>query len=152
MVRNMTEKEKVRTLSTEVEHASKTEALSDAQKLVQEALDLATKAGIDPSDVVAPFCADAAANENDNCGDSGTLTWCCVPVIIDNETSDLFEMSKPDHNPQQTPAFVVTQSTADLVEQDFERYRPSLESMAEEWRKAKKPLQKAGQQQMNSIT
>jgi hypothetical protein len=148
----MTEKEKVRTLSTEVEPVSKTEALSDAQKLVQEALDVATKAGIDPSDVVAPFCAEAAVNQNPNCGDSESLTWCCVPVIIDNETCDLFEMSKPDENPQQMPAFVVTQSTAYLVEQDFERYRPSLESMAEEWRKAKKPLQKAGQQDLNSTT
>ena len=135
----------------EVEPLSKTEALSDAHKQVQEALDLAAKAGIDPSDVVAPFCAEAAVNQDDNGRASESLTWCCVPVIIDNETSDLFEMSKPDGNPQQMPAFVVTQSTADLVEQDFERYRPSLESMAEEWRKAKKPLQK-GPQELNSIT
>lgn len=144
MVQNMTDEE--------VGPVSKTEALSDAHKLVQEALDLATKAGIEPSEVVEPFCAEAALNQNDNGRTSESLTWCCVPVIIDNETSDLFEMSKPDDNPQQMPAFVVTQSTADLVEQDFERYRPSLESMAEEWRKAKKPLQKAGQQELNSIT
>ena len=149
---HMTDQEKVRTVSTEVEPVSKTEALSDAHKLVQEALDLATKAGVDPSDVIEPFCAEATANQSDNGTGSEILTWCCVPVIIDNETSDLFEMSKPDDNPQQMPTFVVTQSTADLVEQDFERYRPSLESMAEEWRKAKKPVQKADGKNLNSIT
>ena len=42
----MTDEEKVRTESTEVERVSKTEALSDAHKQVQEALDLATKAGM----------------------------------------------------------------------------------------------------------
>ena len=66
--------------------------------------------------------------------------WCCVPVIIDNDTTELFEMSKPDDNPEQKPVFVVTQSTANLVQQDFERYRPSLERMVEDWREAKEPL------------
>ena len=143
----MTDEEKVKTESRQVGPVSKTEALSDAHKLVQKALDLATKAGIDPSYVVEPFCAEVAVNQNENGGASESLTWCCVPVFIDNETSDLFKMSKPDDNPDQMPAFVVTQSTADLVKKDFERYRPSLESMAEQWRKAKKPLRKAGQQQ-----
>lgn len=142
----MTDEEKVRSESRQLGSVSKTEALSDAHKLVQEALDLATKAGIEPSDVVEPFCAELAVNQNESGGASESLTWCCVPVFIDNETSDLFKMSKPDDNPNQTPAFVVTQSTADLVATDFERYRPSLESMAEDWRKAKKPLQKSGQQ------
>ena len=31
----------------------------------------------------------------------------------------------------------MTQSTADLVQQDFERYRPSLERMAEDWEEKK---------------
>lgn len=125
---------------------SKTEALSDARRLIQQAVDIAAKAGIDPSDVVKPYCAEAAVNQNNNDSGSESLTWCCVPVIIDNDTSDLFKMAKPDDNPEQVPAFVVTQSTADLVAQDFERYRPSLESMAEDWRTAKKPssFQKAG--------
>ncbi len=68
------------------------------------------------------------------------LTWCGVSVIIDNTTSELFEMSKPDDDPAQKPAFLVTQSTANLVRQDFERYEPSLERMAEEWRENKKRL------------
>lgn len=119
---------------------SKAEALSDARRLIQEAVDIAARAGIDPSDVVEPYCAEAAVNQNNNDRGSESLTWCCVPVIIDNDTSDLFKMAKPDDNPEQVPAFVVTQSTADLVAQDFERYRPSLESMAEDWRKAKKPF------------
>jgi len=42
-------------------------------------------------------------------------------------------------NPEQKPVFVVTQSTANLVQQDFERYRPSLERMVEDWREAKEP-------------
>ncbi len=49
-----------------------------------------------------------------------------------------FEMPEPDDDPGQEPAFRVTRSTADLVEQDFERYRPSLERMANDWREAKK--------------
>ena len=68
------------------------------------------------------------------------LTWCCVPVIIDNDTTELFEMSKPNDNPEQKPVFVVTQSTANLVQHDFERYRPSLERMVEDWREAKETL------------
>jgi len=118
---------------------SKAEALSDARRLIQEAVDIAARAGIDPSDVVEPYCAEAAVNQNNNDRGSESLTWCCLPVIIDNDTSDLFKMAKPDDNPEQVPAFVVTESTAELVAQDFERYRPSLESMAEDWRKAKKP-------------
>ena len=117
---------------------SKAEAFSDARRLIQEAVDVATRAGIDPAVVVERYCAQAAVNEDENDRASEGLTWCCLPVIIDNDTRDLFKMAKPDDNPEQIPAFVVTQSTADLVEQDFERYRPSLENMAEDWRNAKK--------------
>lgn len=70
---------------------------------------------------------------------SENLKWCGVSVIIDNDTSELFEMSKPDEDPEQKPAFLVTQSTANLVGQDFERYKPSLERMAEDWQEDKKP-------------
>jgi len=38
------------------------------------------------------------------------------------------------------PTFLVTQSTADLVREDFERYEPSLERMAEAWQENKKFL------------
>ena len=68
---------------------------------------------------------------------SENLKWCGVSVIIDNDTSELFEMSKPDDDPEQKPAFLVTQSTANLVGQDFERYEPSLERMAEDWQEDK---------------
>jgi hypothetical protein len=117
----------------------KAEALSDARKLVQEAVDVANKAGIDPSYVLEPHLAEAKTHALNDLG-SENLTWCCVPVIIDNGTTELFEMSKPDDNPEQKPVFVVTQSTANLVQQDFERYEPSLERMAEDWREAKEPL------------
>ncbi len=100
---------------------------------------MAIGAGIDPSTVVEPHCADAAPQEVDE-RESENITWCCLPVIIDNGTSELLKMSKPDDKPEQRPAFVVTQSTANLVQQDFERYKPSLERMVEEWREAKKPL------------
>ena len=112
----------------------KAEALSDARKLVQEAVDVANRAGIDPSYVFEAKTQDVNDRGSEN------LTWCCVPVIIDNGTTALFAMSKPDDNPEQKPVFVVTQSTANLVQQDFERYRPSLERMAEDWREAKRPL------------
>ena len=117
----------------------KAEALSDARNLVQEAVDVANKAGIDPLYVLEPHLAEAKTQDLNDLG-SENLTWCCVPVIIDNGTTELFEMSKPDDNPEQKPVFVVTQSTANLVQQDFERYEPSLERMAEDWREAKKPL------------
>ena len=118
---------------------SKSGALSDARKLVQAAVDVANKAGIDPSYVLEPHLAEAKTQDINDRG-SENLTWCCVPVIIDNGTTELFEMSKPDDNPEQKPVFVVTQSTANLVQQDFERYEPSLERMAEDWREAKEPL------------
>lgn len=69
--------------------------------------------------------------------------WCCVPVIIDNETAELFHLTSPDEDPEQRLAFRVTQSTADLVPLDFERYQPSLQRMVDDWR-----LQKARVMQM----
>lgn len=117
---------------------SKEEALTTARRLVQEAVDVANRAGIDASHVVAPHCAEAAATQGD--GDesgSGNPTWCGVPVIIDNDTEGLFEMPEPDDDREQKPAFLVTQSTADLVKQDFERYKPSLVRMAEDWQEDK---------------
>lgn len=118
---------------------SKAEALSNARRLVQAAVDVANKAGIDPAYVVEPHCAEDATRDVDDRG-SESPTWCSVPVIIDNGISELFEMSKPDEDPEQRPAFHVTQSTANLVEQDFERYKPSLERMAEDWEEDKKTL------------
>ncbi|MGI9166561.1 MAG: hypothetical protein ACR2G5_09265 [Pyrinomonadaceae bacterium] len=63
--------------------------------------------------------------------------WCSVPVIIDDATSELFQMPAPDEDPDQQPAFHITQSTADLVPRDFERYQPSLQRMVENWREDK---------------
>jgi hypothetical protein len=117
---------------------TKAEALNNARRLVQEAVDAATRAGIDPSYVVAPHCAETSAAQAK--GDdrvSKNQNGCGVSVIIDNDTSELFEMSKPDDDPEQKPAFLVTRSTANLVGQDFERYKPSLERMAEDWQEDK---------------
>jgi len=113
---------------------SKEEALNTARGLVREAVDAAGRAGIDPALVVAPHCAETAASpDTDDGGDSQALMLGGVPAVIDNSTEGLFEMSEPDDDPEQKPAFLVTQSTADLVRQDFERYKPSLERMAEAW-------------------
>ena len=120
---------------------SKEGVLIKARKLVQEAVDIADRAGIDRSDVVAPYCAETDAAQADVDGrSSDNLKWCGVSVIIDDNTHELFEMSKPDDDPEQKPAFLVTQSTANLVRQDFERYEPSLERMAEEWQEKKRSL------------
>lgn len=69
--------------------------------------------------------------------------WCCVPVIIDDETSELFQLASPDENPDQKITFRVTRSTADLVPQDFDLYKPSLQRMVDDWR-----VQKARVMQM----
>jgi len=66
--------------------------------------------------------------------------WCCVPVIIDNETSELFKLASPDEDPDQQITFRVTQSTADLLPQDFDRYEPSLQRMVDNWRAQKERL------------
>jgi hypothetical protein len=63
--------------------------------------------------------------------------WCCVPVVIDDETSELFQLPSPDEDPEQAITFRVTQSTADLVPQDFDRYKPSLQRMVDDWRAQK---------------
>lgn len=63
--------------------------------------------------------------------------WCCVPVIIDDETSELFQLPSPDGDPEQQITFRVTRSTADLVPQDFDRYEPSLLRMVDDWRSQK---------------
>jgi hypothetical protein len=65
------------------------------------------------------------------------VEWCGVPVVVNDSTNGLFEMTPPDEDAEQKPAFLVTQSTAGLVEQDFERYKPSLERMVDDWREAK---------------
>ena len=64
--------------------------------------------------------------------------WCGVRVVIDDATTDLFAMPEHNADSEQKPAFYVTRSTADLVGQDFERYRPSLERMAATWHEEKK--------------
>jgi hypothetical protein len=117
---------------------SKEEAMNVARRLVQEAVDVADKAGIDPSSVLAPHCSEAVVKDDDGGeGDSKTLNWCGVPVIIDNSTEGLFEMPELNDALEQKPAFLVTQATADLVLPDFERYKPSLERMAEDWQEEK---------------
>lgn len=115
------------------------EVLNTACRRVQEAVDVANRAGIAPSDVVAPYCGETVVTGTDGAGrDAADLTWCGIPVVVDNETSELFAMSKPDDDPLQEPTFLVTQSTVSLVPQDFERYQPSLENMVEHWHEAKK--------------
>jgi hypothetical protein len=115
------------------------EALSTARRLVQEAVDVADKAGIDTSSVLAPHCSETAAEEGDGVeGGSNTLNWCDIPVVIDNSIEGLFEMPGPDDDLEQKPTFLVTQATADFVLQDFERYKPSLERMAEDWQEEKR--------------
>jgi hypothetical protein len=113
---------------------SKEKALDTARRLVQEAVDVANKAGIDPSTVIAPHCPETTRAEITNgAPGSQSLLWCGIPVIIDNNTIGLFEMPDPNDDPEQKPFFRVTQSTSDLVRQDVERYKSALERMAEDW-------------------
>ena len=119
---------------------SKEEALNTARRLVREAVDAAGRAGIDPASVVAPHCAEAAAAQDADGRGPQDLMLGELPGVIDNSTEGLFEMPEPDDDPEQKPAFIVTQSTADLVQQDFERYKPSLERMAEDWEEKKERI------------
>ena len=116
---------------------SKEEALKTARRLVRQAVDDAGRAGIDPASVVAPHCPETSGAQDADGGGSQTLMFGAVPAVVDNSTEGLFEMPEPDDDPEQKPAFIVTQSTADLVRQDFERYEPSLERMAEDWEEKK---------------
>ncbi len=114
------------------------QAFDSARRLIEQAVEIAASAGLDLKEVIAPHCPETIALQ-DNGDDRSSLdvVWCGVPVIIDNNTNDLFEMLKPDGDPEQKPAFLVTQSTANFVRQDFERYKPSLERMAENWQQEK---------------
>ena len=115
------------------------EALGVARRLVREAVEVADKAGIDPSSVLAPHCPDVAVKDAGGEGDDPTAPrWCDVPVRIDNSTDALFEMPALNEDLEQQPTFLVTQATADLVRQDFERYQPSLERMIEDWQEEKR--------------
>lgn len=118
---------------------SKEEALKTARRLVREAVDAAGRAGIDPASVVAAHCPETAAAQDDEEEGRGpqNLMLGGVPAVVDNSTEGLFEMTEPDDDPEQKPAFIVTQSTADFVREDFERYKPSLERMAEDWEEKK---------------
>jgi hypothetical protein len=125
-------------ISKQKKAMSKEEALNTARRLVQEAVDVANSAGIDPSSVVAPHCSETVVKDNNGSeDDSKTNDWCGIPVIIDNSTEGLFEMPEPSDDLEQKPAFLVTQATADLVRPDFERYKPSLERMVEDWQDEK---------------
>ena len=120
---------------------SKEEAFKTARKLVNEAVDVAQTAGIDPATVFEPYCPEAPQQQGGTNGSEfQDRLWCGVPVVIDNTVTELFEMPERNGDPEQQPAFHVTQSTADLVKQDFERYQPSLERMAEDWREEKERL------------
>lgn len=66
------------------------------------------------------------------------MTWFDAKVVLDDSVTELFEMTTPDKDPAQQPAFRITSSTAALVEKDFELYKPSLERMVDDWREAKK--------------
>jgi hypothetical protein len=117
---------------------SREEALNTARRLVQEAVDVAGRAGIGAASVVAPHCSETTAMQDDDAErGSNNLTWCGVPCVIDDSTEGLFEMTEPDDDPEQKPDFLVTQSTADLVRHDFERYEPSLKRMVEDWQEKK---------------
>ena len=86
---------------------SKEEALKTARTLVREAVDAAGRAGIDPASVVAPHCSETAAAQDDGDGSgSENLMFGEVPGVIDNSTVGLFEMPKPDADPEQKPAFL----------------------------------------------
>lgn len=61
------------------------------------------------------------------------IEWCSVPVIVDDTTADLFHMEPPNQDADQKPEFRVTQATMDLVPGDFERYKPSLQRMVDQW-------------------
>jgi len=51
-------------------------------------------------------------------------------------------MAPPNQDADQKPEFRVTRATMDLVPQDFERYKPSLERMAGHWREEKERTMK----------
>jgi hypothetical protein len=117
---------------------SREEAFDAARRLVQEAVDVANRAGIDPATIVAPHCAETvAAEDNNDAAAAQNLMWHNVPVIIDDDTVDLFEMPKVNDDAGQQPSFRVTQTTANLVRADFERYESSLERMIEDWQEEK---------------
>jgi hypothetical protein len=119
-------------------------AMDTARRLVEQAVEIADAAGIDPADVIAPHCADPSApaagfgGGNSPGGDQSGLVWCGVPVRLDDQTRGLFEMSRPDEDPNQEPTFIATLSTAEFVRQDFARYESALGRMAERWREEKK--------------
>ena len=69
-----------------------------------------------------------------------SIEWCGIPVVSDDATTELIHVSAPDEDPEQKLVFRVTRSTMELVVADFERYRPTLELMAENWREKKEEL------------
>jgi hypothetical protein len=123
------------------------QALDTARELVEQALGIAGEAGIDPHEVLAPHCGQSSAGVGDGIyhDEQGLLLWGGDPVHVDNGTEGLFEMCEPDDDPAQQPSFLVTQSTADLVHQDFARYKPALGRMVERWRQEKERTSPKGE-------
>ena len=82
---------------------SKKEALDAARRLVEEAVDIATKAGIDTKSVIEPHCPETGATRDGEEDDSQPRMWCGVPVVVDDETTDLFEMPARTQSPDEKP-------------------------------------------------
>ncbi len=115
---------------------SKDEALLKARTLVAEAMEIADLANIDPALVVSPHCDDRPLASNAE-QIMARDQWLGVAVVADEETQGLFEMPQPNADPDQSPTFRVTPSTAELVGQDFGRYEESLGRMLKDWREEK---------------
>jgi hypothetical protein len=116
------------------------QALDTARELVERAIEIAGEAGIETSEVLAPYCGLLSTENGDGIYhdvQKGLLLWGGDPLHVDNGTEGLFEMCEPDDDPAQQPSFLVTQSTADLVHQDFARYKSALGRMVEKWREEK---------------
>ncbi len=114
------------------------EARDAAHKLIEEAVAVAIKADIDPTSIIEPYLPQTLSTQDaGGQQESPELMWHGVPVTIDAAIAGLFEMPEVNNDPDQQPSFYVTQSTADFVQQDFERYGAALERMAESWREEK---------------
>jgi len=114
------------------------EARNAAHELIEEAVAVATKAGIDPTSIIETYLPQTLTTQDaGGQQESPELMWHGVSVTIDAAIAGLFEMPELNDDPDQQPAFHVTQSTADFVQQDFERYGAALERMAESWREEK---------------
>ena len=105
---------------------------------------LGRETGDQPTQAMIEACNDMRKTKTKN------REWCGIPVIVDDATTELIHAPPPDEDPEQELVFRATQTTVQLVSEDFERYRSTLELMGKLARRERTDFAREGDRRSES--